>query len=171
VRPYCCICVLINILTLLYVLIHAASGCPHTPTYVSSYVRPHCSICFLTNILILAHMCPHTCGHHRRAVGACGYWGPSQYLYFCTSKASKAPRPHSAPAPDGLSALAYFGEQVQREGGVLYLLYWYKSTNTDSSTLTPASRCRERGRGCCWCACFIWYKSTNTALFRRAGAE
>ncbi len=75
-----------------------------------------------------------------------------QYLYFCTSKASKVRRL--------LSIVRLVPPAACRSS--LYLLYWYKSTNTDAETAVPDPLLLQKEWHDEIATIKVWYKNTNT---------
>ncbi len=87
--------------------------CPHTTVYVSSY--------FYTRVLILLYMCPRT--SIRVSSYAYYYMCVRILLYIC---------PHAGPRCDSSCQIAPALTARSHSRYSVYLLYWYKSTNTDT---------------------------------------
>jgi hypothetical protein len=149
VSAYCSACVLILLLI-----------SPHTATHVSSYGYS-CVLILLRmcpHILILLQMCPHTqlmCSHTATHV--------SSYGYLC-SLSDRI----NAHVDDWVAEVrTLLALPVQK-----YLLYWYKSTNTDrlrgaAQAPNPVPHGGANSRYSIYL--FEWYKRTNTdALSGRA---
>ncbi len=108
------VCIYIYMYTDIHAYIHT-----NIHTYMHAYIHTH----------IHAYM--HTCIHtYAEARGQTARGDLSQYLYFCTSKVSKLSTWANSKGRASLSGgIGSFISRVPRYS--VYLLYWYKGTNTD----------------------------------------
>ena len=121
-------------------------------------------ICVVIIAAILLYMCPHkypytnicppTCGQHRLS-------SYSSYSYISVL-ISAAILLYMCPHKHPYTSIYVSSYMRPSQTGCRRLRIWR------SSTLTSASRCRERGRGCCWCACFI---GTNVQTLPYSGEQ
>ena len=116
---------------------------------------PHTAVC----VLVLLYMCPHThtCvtetgstgqGHHS-AHSTRIHISYATYAYLIRSACRQGPR-QAANLKAHLDAFEDIEEAVRKMPPVysLYLLYWYKSTNTDADCPWPGTRATRVSRVC-----------------------